>query len=40
MGMINGPISKVHFLNKKYLGITEYLFKKTKTKKKPVNVNL
>tara|TARA_A100001035_G_C27739044_1_gene480564 strand:- start:75 stop:1061 length:987 start_codon:yes stop_codon:yes gene_type:complete len=36
MGMINGPISKVHFLNKKYLGITEYLFKKTKTKKQPV----
>ena len=23
--MINGPISKKHFLNKKYLGITEYL---------------
>ena len=28
---INGPISKKNFLNKKYLGITEYLAKKTKT---------
>ncbi len=27
---INGPISKKHFLNKKTLGITEYLSKKTK----------
>ena len=36
MGMINGPVSKAHFLNKKYLGITEYLFKKTKAKKEPV----
>ncbi len=26
--MINGPISKKHFLNKKFLGITEYLKKK------------
>ena len=26
--MINGPISKKSFLNKKYLGITEYLSKK------------
>ena len=34
-GLINGPISKKHFLNKKYLGITEYLFEKTKTKKQP-----
>ncbi len=34
-GLINGPISKKYFLNKKYLGITEYLFKKTKTKKQP-----
>ena len=31
--LINGPISKRHFLNKKYLGITEYLTKKTNTKK-------
>ena len=30
--MINGPISKKHFLKKKFLGITEYLAKKTKTK--------
>ena len=29
---INGPISKKFFLNKKYLGITEYLAHKTKTK--------
>jgi len=28
---INGPISKKHFLEKKYLGITEYLSKKFKT---------
>ena len=27
---INGPISKTSFLNKKFLGITEYLTKKTK----------
>ena len=31
--LINGPISKRYFLNKKYLGITEYLTKKTNTKK-------
>ena len=31
--LINGPISKKYFLNKKFLGITEYLAKKTKTKK-------
>ena len=31
-GLINGPISKKFFLNKKYLGITEYLTKKTNTK--------
>ena len=31
-GLINGPVSKKHFLNKKYLGITEYLAKKTKSK--------
>ena len=29
-GLINGPISKKYFLKKKYLGITEYLSKKTK----------
>ena len=28
--LINGPISKKSFLNKKFLGITEYLAKKTK----------
>ena len=28
--LINGPISKKTFLNKKYLGMTEYLAKKTK----------
>jgi len=33
--MINGPISKTHFLKKKYLGVTEYLASKTKMKKKP-----
>ena len=31
-GLINGPISKKYFLNKKHLGITEYLAKKTKRK--------
>ena len=30
--LINGPISKSSFLNKKYLGITEYLAKETKSK--------
>ena len=30
---INGPISKQSFLNKNYLGITEYLAKKTNSKK-------
>ena len=30
--LINGPISKKFFLKKKYLGITEYLASKTKTK--------
>ena len=29
---INGPISKKHFLKKRYLGITEYLAYKTKSK--------
>ena len=29
---INGPISKKHFLDKKYLGITEYLANKSKSK--------
>ena len=33
--LINGPISKTHFLEKKYLGITEYLANKTKIKNKP-----
>ena len=28
---INGPISKTSFLNKKFLGITEYLAKETKS---------
>ena len=32
---INGPISKKFFLEKKYLGITEYLARKTKIKNKP-----
>ncbi len=31
--LINGPISKKNFLNKKYLGITEYLAKNFSTKK-------
>jgi len=31
-GLINGPISKKHFLKNKFLGITEYLAQKTKTK--------
>jgi len=30
--LINGPVSKKHFLKKKYLGITEYISKKTKSK--------
>ena len=30
--LINGPVSKTTFLNKKYLGITEYLSEKTKSK--------
>ena len=33
--LINGPISKENFLEKKYLGITEYLANKVKTRKKP-----
>jgi len=32
IGLVNGPISKQHFLKKKYLGITEFLAKKTKSK--------
>ena len=32
LGFINGPISKKNFLKKKFLGITEYLAKKTNTK--------
>ena len=35
-GLINGPISKKHFLKKKHLGITEYLSKKTQLKKNGV----
>ena len=31
-GLINGPISKKHYLKGKFLGITEYLAKKTNTK--------
>ena len=31
LALINGPISKKHFLKKKYLGITEYLTNKTKS---------
>ncbi len=31
--LINGPISKKNFLNKKYPGITEYIAEKSKTKK-------
>ena len=36
--LINGPISKKHFLSKKHPGITEYIFDKSKNKisKKPV----
>ena len=34
LGLINGPISKKNFLKKKFLGITEYLAKKTNTKKR------
>ncbi len=29
--LINGPVSKKHFLKKKYLGITEFIAKKTKS---------
>ena len=32
LNLINGPISKKSFLNSKFLGITEYLAKKTKRK--------
>ena len=32
-GLINEPISKKHFLGKKYYGITEYVFEKFKFKK-------
>ncbi len=35
-GIINGPISKKHFLNKKYNGITEYISTKTGTRGKEV----
>ena len=33
--LINGPISKTHFLKKKFLGVTEYLANRSKIKKKP-----
>jgi len=33
--LINGPISKTYFLEKKYLGITEYLANKINTRIKP-----
>ena len=33
--LINGPISKKHFLKKNFLGITEYLSVKSKSKKEP-----
>jgi Pyridoxal phosphate biosynthesis protein len=33
IALINGPISKKHFLKKKYLGITEYIIKKNKFRK-------
>jgi len=36
IGMVNGPISKKHFLKNKFLGITEYLSKKTKSKNQSV----
>ena len=32
MLLINGPVSKKHFLNKKHLGVTEYISKKTNSK--------
>ena len=32
IGFINGPVSKKHFLKKKYPGITEYLARKTNSK--------
>ncbi|MDA9663443.1 4-hydroxythreonine-4-phosphate dehydrogenase PdxA [Candidatus Pelagibacter sp.] len=35
-GIINGPISKQHFLGKKYLGITEYIANKTLSKNNEV----
>ena len=35
---INGPINKKKFLNKKYLGITEYISNKFKSKKRNANL--
>ena len=35
-GLINGPISKTHFLEKKFLGVTEYLAHKTNSKNNEV----
>ena len=37
-GLINGPISKRNFLKNKFLGITEYLAKKTNKKNKVVMI--
>ncbi len=34
--LINGPISKKHFLKKKYLGMTEYIAEKSKKKGKEI----
>ena len=33
VSLFNGPVSKKHFLKKKYLGVTEYIAKECKTKK-------
>lgn len=35
IGIINGPVSKKHFLEKKFIGVTEYLAAKTKIKQEP-----
>tara|TARA_B100001175_G_C19512404_1_gene644784 strand:+ start:3519 stop:4484 length:966 start_codon:yes stop_codon:yes gene_type:complete len=32
IALVNGPVSKKYFLKKKYLGVTEYISKKTKSK--------
>ena len=38
--LINGPVSKTYFLEKKYLGVTEYLARKTNIKKKTNYVDI